>query len=144
MRPQLQRPVRRLRSRRLAQTPCALAAAAQKETGDVNTICAIQQEQEGAVYQLHGAVEIYYGSYILKADEATYNSDTKEATATGHFALDGGPNDDHIRASHGIYNLALETGRFYDVTGTTGLRLSRQPRDPDFHRSFCVYRQDCR
>jgi len=74
-----------------AQTPCARAAAAQKESGDVHTICAIQQEEEGSVYKLHGAVEIYYGSYVLKADEATYNSDTKEATATGHFALDGGP-----------------------------------------------------
>jgi LPS-assembly protein len=105
------------------QTPCARAAAAQKESGAVNTICAIQQEEEGSIYKLHGAVEIYYGSYVLRADEATYNSDTKEATATGHFALDGGPNDDHIRASHGTYNLELETGRFYDVTGTTGLRF---------------------
>jgi LPS-assembly protein len=105
------------------QTPCARAAAAQKETGDIHTICAIQQEEEGSVYKLHGAVEIYYGSYVLRADEATFNSETKEATATGHFALDGGPNDDHIRASHGTYNLELETGRFYDVTGTTGLRF---------------------
>jgi len=104
-------------------TPCALAAAAQKEKGDVQTICAIQQEEEGSVYKLHGAVEIYYQSYVLRADEATFNSDTKEATGTGHLALDGGPNDDHIRASHGTYNLALETGRFYDVTGTTGLRF---------------------
>jgi LPS-assembly protein len=104
-------------------TPCALAAAAQKEKGEVNTICAIQQEEQGSVYKLHGAVEIYYEGYVLRADEATYNSDTKEATGTGHFALDGGPNDDHIRASHGTYNLALETGTFYDVTGTTGLRF---------------------
>ena len=104
-------------------TPCALAAAAQKEKGDVRTICAIQQEEQGSVYKLHGAVEIYYEGYVLRADEATYNSDTREATGTGHFALDGGPNDDHIRASHGTYNLALETGTFYDVTGTTGLRF---------------------
>src|ERR1700682_5579150 len=102
------------------ETPCARAAAAQKETGNVDTICAIQQEEQGSIYKLHGAVEIYYGNYVLRADEATYNSDTKEATASGHFALDGGPNDDHIRASHGKYNLDLETGRFYDVTGTTG------------------------
>jgi LPS-assembly protein len=106
-----------------AATPCALAAAAQKEAGDVHTICAIQQEEEGSVYKLHGAVEIYYGTYVLRSDEATYNSDTKEATATGHVTLDGGPNDDHIRASHGTYNLALETGTFYDATGTTGLRF---------------------
>src|ERR1700688_442602 len=104
-------------------TPCELAAAAQKEKGEVNTICAIQQEEQGEIYKLHGAVEIHYGSFILRADEATYNSDTKEATAEGHFALDGGPNDDHIRASHGSYNLELETGHFYDVTGTTGLRF---------------------
>jgi len=104
-------------------TPCELAAAAQKEKGEVNTICAIQQEEQGAIYKLHGAVEIHYGSFILRADEATYNSDTKEATGEGHFALDGGPNDDHIRASHGSYNLELETGHFYDVTGSTGLRF---------------------
>jgi LPS-assembly protein len=105
-------------------TPCAVAAAAQKEKGEnVYTICAIQQEEEGSVYKLHGAVEIYYENYVLRADEATYNSDTKEVTATGHFGLDGGPNDDHIRASHGTYNFGLETGRFYDVTGTTGLRF---------------------
>ncbi len=101
-------------------TPCAQAAAAQR---DVETICAIQQEQQGPIYKLHGAVEIYYGTYVLQADDATYNSDTKEATATGHFALDGGPNDDHIRASHGTFNLDLETGRFYDVIATTGLRF---------------------
>ncbi len=104
-------------------TPCAVAAAAQRERGEVNTICAIQQEEEGGIYKLHGAVEIYYGTYVLRADEATYNSQTKEAAAAGHFALDGGPNDDHIRAARGTYNLDLETGRFYDVTGTTGLRF---------------------
>lgn len=105
------------------ETPCAAAAAAQKEKGDVNTICAIQQEQEGPIYKLQGAVEIYYGTYVLRADEVTYNSETREANAAGHFALDGGPNDDHIRASHGSYNLETEVGRFYDVTGTTGLRF---------------------
>src|SRR5208283_86451 len=102
-------------------TPCSAAAAAQQDTSP--TVCAISQEEQGGIYQLHGAVEIYYTNYVLKADEATFNSDTREATATGHFALDGGPNDDHIRASHGSYNLALETGKFYDVTGTTGLRF---------------------
>ncbi len=105
------------------ETPCAKAAAAQREKGNVETICAIQQEEQGPVYKLHGAVEIYYGTYVVRGDDATYNSDTKEVTAQGHFALDGGPNDDHIRASRGSYNLDLETGKFYDVTGTTGIRF---------------------
>jgi LPS-assembly protein len=104
-----------------ATTPCGQAFA--KESSDRPTICAITQERQGDIYHLHGVVEIYYETYVLKADEATFNSDTNEATAIGHFALDGGPNDDHIRASHGTYNFSLETGKFYDVTGTTGLRF---------------------
>ena len=107
----------------IEETPCARAAAAQKGSGNVETICALQQEEQGPIYKLHGVVEIYYGTYILRSDDATYNSDTKEVTAQGHVALDGGPNDDHIRASHCTYNFELETGKFYDVTGTTGMRF---------------------
>jgi LPS-assembly protein len=102
-------------------TPCAKAFT--EQANNHPTACAITQERQGSVYKLHGAVEIYYESYVLRSDEATFNSDTNEATASGHFALDGGPNDDHIRASHGTYNFALETGKFYDVTGSTGFRF---------------------
>ncbi|HVI07625.1 MAG TPA: LPS assembly protein LptD [Candidatus Binatia bacterium] len=102
---------------------CAKAAAAQKESGQVETICALEQERDGNVYKLHGVVEIYYHDYVLKSDDATYNSDTKEATATGHVTLDGGSNDEHIRASRAVYNLDLESGTFTDVTGTTGLQF---------------------
>ncbi len=107
----------------LPQTPCAREAK-QAQAGEA-TICAIHQEKTGTNYKLHGEVEIYYLQYILRADDATYNSDTGEATGSGHFRLDGGPNDDHIRASHGTYNLTSEIGRFYDVTGTTGFRFVR-------------------
>lgn len=101
--------------------PCATQAAS--ESAEQTTICALQQEKTGNLYQLHGDVEIHYRTYILRADEVTYDSDTGEATASGHFTLDGGPNDDHIRASHGNYNLTTETGSFYDASGTTGLRF---------------------
>ncbi len=104
-----------------ASAPCAKQAAAQDE--DSATICAIDQEKIGDVYKLHGNAEIHYRNYVLKADEVTYDANTSEATASGHFTVDGGPNDDHIRASHGTYNLTTETGRFYDVTATTGFRF---------------------
>ena len=104
-----------------ASSPCAQQAASQDS--DSTTICALEQEKIGDVYKLHGNAEIHYRTYILRADEVTYNSDSGEATASGHFTLDGGPNDDHIKASHGTYNLTAETGRFYDVTATTGLRF---------------------
>ena len=118
-----------------SNTPCAQQAAAQNlaaqrqnedsqnRNGHETTICALQQEKDGDIYKLHGNAEIHYRGYILRADDAVYNSDTGEATAVGHFTLDGGPNDDHIRASHATYNLTAETGSFYDVTGTTGMRF---------------------
>src|SRR5580700_6350172 len=105
-----------------SSSPCARQAATQDS--DSATICADQQEKIGDIYKLHGNAEIHYRTYILRADELTYDSDSGEATANGHFSLDGGPNDDHIKASHGNYNLAAETGRFYDVTATTGLRFT--------------------
>jgi LPS-assembly protein len=108
-------------STQAAATPCASQAATQDS--DSTTICALQQEKAGDLYKLHGDAEIHYRTYVLRADEVTYDSDSGEATAAGHFTLDGGPNDDHIKASHGTYNLTAETGRFYDVTATTGLRF---------------------
>lgn len=105
-----------------AGTVCAERAATQLKDGTI--ICAIQQEKIGDVYQLHGEAEIHYQTYVLRTDEATYDSDSGEATASGHFRLDGGPNDDHIKASHATYNLTAETGSFYDVTATTGFRFS--------------------
>jgi LPS-assembly protein len=104
-----------------SSTSCASQAAT--EDSDSTTICALQQEKDGDVYKLHGNAEIHYRTYVLRADEVTYDSDTGKATASGHFTLDGGPNDDHIKASHGTYNLTAETGSFYDVTATTGLRV---------------------
>jgi LPS-assembly protein len=102
-------------------SPCATQA--KTVDNDSTVICALQQEKDGAIYKLHGDAEIHYRDYVLRADDVTYNSDTGDATASGHFTLDGGPNDDHIKASHGTYNLTAETGRFFDVTATTGFHF---------------------
>src|SRR5579863_6625741 len=102
--------------------PCASRATTQLKDGTI--ICAVSQEKVGDTYKLHGDVEIHYRTYILRADDVTYDSDSGEATAAGHFTLDGGQNDDHIKATHGNYNLTAETGQFFDVTATTGMRFS--------------------
>src|SRR5580765_5617473 len=81
------------------------------------------QEKDGPIYKLRGHVEIHYGTYILYADEVTFNSDTGEAVGDGHMVLDGGPNDEHIEASHGTYNIRSQSGKFYDVVGTIGVRV---------------------
>jgi LPS-assembly protein len=87
------------------------------------TIRALEQEKDGSVFKLRGQAEIHYATYILYADEVTYDSQTGDATADGHVVLDGGPNDEHIEASHGTYNIRAETGKFENVNGTTGMRM---------------------
>lgn len=90
--------------------------------GEEVTIRALHQEKDGPVFKLHGQGEIHYRDMVLWADDATYNSDTGEVTAEGHVVLDGGPNDEHIKATHGTYNVQSDTGRFYNVIGTIGVR----------------------
>jgi LPS-assembly protein len=89
---------------------------------DKVTICAVEQEKDGPIFKAHIRVKIDYHDFTLWSDEATYNSDTGDVTLNGHVALDGGPNDEHVKASHGTYNVQNETGRFYDVVGTIGYR----------------------
>src|SRR5262249_42759009 len=84
---------------------------------------ALQQEKSGPVYKLQGNVKIVYGVYTLSADQVTYNEDSGEAQAEGHLVLEGGPNDEHVEAARGSYNLHSEIGKFEHVTGTIGVKL---------------------
>jgi LPS-assembly protein len=87
------------------------------------TIRALQQEKDGVVYKLRGQAEIHYGTYILYADSVDYNSETGDSLADGHVVLNGGPNDEHVEATHATYNIRSESGRFEHVVGTTGMQL---------------------
>ena len=75
---------------------------------------------DGPIVKLHEKAEIHYGTYILYGDEITYNRDTGDSTADGHVVLDGGLNDEHIKASHGTYNVRSEDGRFEIGLGLPG------------------------
>ncbi|MBZ5655551.1 MAG: LPS assembly protein LptD [Acidobacteriia bacterium] len=111
-----------------SQTPPPMALpAAPVQTADEEevTIKAVQQEKDGSLYKLRGEVEIHYRTYILYADEVTYNSATGDTDLEGHVVLDGGPYDEHVEASHGTYNVRTETGTFYSVVGTAGFRLRK-------------------
>ncbi|MCU1268888.1 MAG: Organic solvent tolerance protein OstA-like protein [Acidobacteriaceae bacterium] len=87
------------------------------------TIQALEQEKDGAVYKLRGKVKVDYGPYTIFADRATYNSDTGEVEGEGNLLLEGGPNNEHIEASRGKYNLQNETGTFDYAIGSVGIRL---------------------
>lgn len=87
------------------------------------TIEAMEQEKDGAIYRLRGKVKVDYGTYTFHADQATYNSDTGEVEAEGNLLLEGGPNNEHVEAARGKYNLQEETGRFEDAVGSVGFLL---------------------
>jgi LPS-assembly protein len=113
-------------------SPTAIPAQGLPNTSSVSreedvTISAIMQEKLGPIYKLHGKAEVHYGVYILRADDVTYNADTGQSTADGNVVLERGPNDEHLQASHGTYNVRAESGRFENVTGSIGMRM-RGPR----------------
>ncbi len=91
--------------------------------GEPVTIKARQQEKAGEIYKLKGDVEIDFRNYVLHADEITYDSDSGNVNASGNVRLDGGGYDQHVEASHGTFNIQSETGRFYNVFGTMGMRF---------------------
>src|ERR1700739_3670971 len=97
------------------------------QTEEQVEIQADRQEYAKPVWTLRGHAKIFYRTYILYADEMTYNSDTGDTTLEGNVILDGGPYDEHVTASHASYNIRTETGSFYSVIGTAGFRLPRSP-----------------
>ncbi|MFY9844635.1 MAG: LPS assembly protein LptD [Terriglobales bacterium] len=99
------------------------ASAASKQTEEEATIRAVHQEKDGSIYHLRGEAEIDYRTYILHADQITYNADTGDSELEGHVVLDGGPYDEHVTASHGTYNIRTQVGTFYSVIGTVGFRV---------------------
>jgi LPS-assembly protein len=110
----------------MAQESGPPARAAQKPSIPV-TIHAVEQEEENGIYKLRGNVEVDYDGYTFLADEVTYDSNSGGVQAEGHLVLDGGPNDEHIEATRGTYNLQTESGRFEHVTGSIGLKVRRSP-----------------
>ena len=96
---------------------------AQPVAAEEVTIKAAEQEKVGDIYQLRGDVDIFFRDYEIKAQEITYNAATGDVEAKGHLVFDGGPNDLHLEASHGTYNVKSEVGKFYDVVGTTGAKV---------------------
>ena len=105
--------------------PLRLPAASSAPGGEEVTIHAVQQEYAKPLYKLRGQSEIRYRTYILYADEITYNEETGDTDMEGHVVLDGGPYDEHVEASHANYNIKTEYGKFYDVIGTAGIRMRK-------------------
>ncbi|MGH9607163.1 MAG: LPS-assembly protein LptD [Terracidiphilus sp.] len=83
---------------------------------------ALKQTRVGDVWTLEGKVVIDYKGYVIRADKIVYNQATSEVEADGHLQVTGGPYDVLIEATHGQMRLNAHTARFYNVTGSEGVR----------------------
>lgn len=77
---------------------------------------------------LDGHVTLTYGGYRVEAAHLDYNQATGQMEATGGLRLHGSKANEVLTASRSSLNLHDETGRFYDVTGSVGLRTGGSGR----------------
>ncbi len=84
----------------------------------------LRQRWNGDRYTLEGDVGIQYGDYQVEADTIEYNDATGDAEATGHVHITGNNNAETITASRAILNVRDQTGHFYDVHGSVGVRAT--------------------
>jgi LPS-assembly protein len=89
-------------------------------------IVARQCEKNNNVYLLKDDVEITFQDYTFRGDMVTFDADSGDITTTGNAAVDGGMRDIRLNASHATYNVRSHTGKFYDVSGSTGSRYQRK------------------
>jgi LPS-assembly protein len=94
----------------------------QPATGVPVSWSADTQTWAGHVVTLSGGVEIHYGDYTLHADKVVYNQRTTDLQADGNILVTGGHEDAFIHAKHGEMRLNAHTGRFFEVTGSLGVR----------------------
>jgi LPS-assembly protein len=106
------------------QFPEARVVPARVEPTTLVKIESATQAEQGGIYTLDGDVVVRYKDRVIQADHVVYDRNTDELTATGHVDVSGGPNQEHITASHGTANLKAETARFYDVNGSVGVQRS--------------------
>jgi len=101
--------------------PTAEPLEPQQESDSVS-ILSDKQTKTGTLYAAEGNVVLTYKNYVLHADRLTYDAVSGRITAEGHLLLTGGTDHEVIHASHGELNMQAETGHFYDVAGTAGIR----------------------
>jgi LPS-assembly protein len=89
---------------------------------DANT-----EEVQGELRHLRGHVKIETTEMVLMADEVDFNRETGDAEARGSVRFEHFYNGDKIECDHATYNIDEETGKFYDVRGTSPAKIQSRP-----------------
>ena len=104
-------------------------------------IRADQQQKNQDIYDVRGHVEIRFGTNVLHADEATYDSTTGILKAKGHVVFDSSVHNAHLVGTRATYDISRDTGTFYDVTGSTGVRVKNRTMFLTSSTPFFLHRQ---
>ncbi len=106
-----------------APYPLARPVLPEDQPDDI-TLTADTQSTRAGLFTLDGDVVIHYNQRTLQADHIEYDQASGDIVATGHVVAIGGLNQERIEASHGELNLKSQTGRFFDVKGSVGLKTT--------------------
>ena len=85
------------------------------------------QTVDGSWRHLRGHAELENAVMIFRADELDFDNDTGEVQARGNVYFEQFERNEKIWADHLEYNTETETGKFYDVRGTTAPRIDTRP-----------------
>jgi LPS-assembly protein len=88
---------------------------------------AVSQNTEGHVWHLRGHAEMENAAMLFRADEIDYNEETGDVQARGNIYFEQFERNEKVWAGHLEYNTKTETGKFYEVRGTTAPRIDTRP-----------------
>jgi LPS-assembly protein len=83
----------------------------------------VTQEADGVMRHLRGSVHLETSDMLLRADELDYNTETGDAEARGHVHFEHFVRGEKLDCERAEYNVNLETGKFYDVSGSATPRI---------------------
>ncbi len=90
-------------------------------------IRAVTQEADGNLRHLRGKAEVETTDMLLKADEIDYNVETGDAEARGNVQFEDFSKGDKMTADRAEYNIEAQTGKFYEVTGSSPAKVQVRP-----------------
>jgi LPS-assembly protein len=86
-----------------------------------------RQETDGKIHHLRGLAAVETTEMLLEADEIDYDTTTGYAEARGNVKFDYFATGEHIDADKVEYNLKDQTGKFYNVRGSSPAKLESRP-----------------
>lgn len=81
-----------------------------------------RQSRQGDDWTLEGGVVVRFRDVELSADRVVYHPSPTLLEAEGHLVMKGGTRDVVIHADRGDLRLNMHTARFFQVSGTMGVR----------------------